>query len=304
MNNGDFLSSIAKMAGVADDNEHLVALMANKDLATADFPDDLASSIQSKILTLDSAKSNSDLHKHFKAEFFNTVDGKLNELAEKHGLGEELINTMKGTSGTFNRMDFFGENLSSMLNAKIEEAKNATDDPKAKERLEELQGQVNTANGDLAKFKETHVLKSELDEMRDGYEVMILDGSLKNMLSTYTFVDPINPAMAKTLFDQSLTEKGLHVVNKEGNLVLEKTDGTEYYNETNQKVELKGFMDATLAHHKLLKTTETPPPPASGFSGSSEIKVADDAPKGLAEGLAEMKASNDAAISQLIPNIN
>ena len=305
MNNGDFITSLAKTTGVPEDNEHFVAIMANKELATAEFPDELASLFQSKLLTFESAKNNSELNKHFKAESLNAVDGKLNELAEKYELGEELINTMKGTQGTYNRMDFFGENLVKSFEKKIEEAKNTTDDPKAKERLEELQTQVNTLNGDMATFKDTHMLISEFDDMRDGYEEMILEGGLKSMLGNYTYANKevdktVNVTMASTLLSQALTEKGVKVVNKEGILTLEKTDGTEYF-EDNQKVELKGFVESTLAHYKLLQTTEPATPPAPNGLSTEPVKVADNAPKGLEEGLRQMRESNDAAIAQLIP---
>ena len=51
MNTGDLFISLAKQAGIdTEKNEDFLKIMANKELATAEFPDALASDIQKNLL--------------------------------------------------------------------------------------------------------------------------------------------------------------------------------------------------------------------------------------------------------------
>ncbi len=294
MNAGDFITSLAKLAGIAEDNENFVKVMANKELATADFPDELASGLLGKLLTQEAAKNNSDIAKHFKAEALNAVDGKLLDYITKYELGDDFSNTLKNTQGSYNKMDMFTEALNKKFTDQLETAKNNTDDPKLKEKLEEHIRTINGLNGDLEKFKETHVERSELTELTEGYEELIMQEKLNNLLGNYEYALPtskeVNIRTALSLLENSFTDKGVKVINEEGNLKLRTSDDMEYFNKESKKVSLADFVDTMMADHKLLKVSDAKPPPAGTNGTPTPVVIPENAPEGLASAVNEAEA--------------
>lgn len=295
MNTGDFLTSLAKLASIPEDDENFVKIMANKDLATADFPDELASGILGKLLTQEAAKNNSDIAKHFKAEALNAVDGKLLDYVSKYELGDDFLTTLKGTQGSYNKMDMFTEALNKRFTEQLEAAKTNTDDPKIKEKLEEHIRTINGLNGDLEKFKDTHVEKSKLTDLTEGYEELIMQEKINNLLGNYDYALPtskeVNIKTAFSLLENAFTAKGVKVVNDDGILKLQTSDNMEYFDKESKKVSLTDFVDTMMADHKLLKVSDTAKTAIPGTPGApaSAITVPEGSPKGLADAAAAAK---------------
>ncbi len=308
MNTGDLFISLAKSAGIdVEKNEDFLKVMANKELATADFPDALAGEIQSKLLTLEAAKNNSDLKSHFKAQALNAVDGKLEEFAAKYGLGDDFINKLKEKQGTYENMGLTFEKLNEVHVAKLEEAMTKTDDPKLKEKLQENIETINGLQGDLSKFKETHAPITEMNEMRDGYEEMILSMGIKSFLSNYDYANKdidksVNIITAQTLVDQALTSKGVKFVTKDGNINLQTNDGMDFFNTENQKIDTQSFLDGVMAEHKLLKTAEPPATPPGTPTPTPPV-VANGANGNNSAYLSALATSTESNITQLTKEI-
>ena len=270
---GEFVNSLAKMAGVPEANEHLVKLLAVKEVATAEVADELSTAIQSKLMTLDAALNNPEIVNKLKAESLNAVDDKLNALAkDKFGMDDTFIETLKGTKGTYNRMDLFVNSIQEAHKAAIkvlEDAKGSTDDT----GKEELQKKIEELNGELAGIKDTTVTTDSHKEMINGYENKMLDLHKKNLFSNYNYAldvsKEVNVLTASSLFDSELNKLGVTIVNENGNLVLKTKleDGnfTKYFNKENKEITPKDLADEILAQHKLLKVNGEPvPPPPTG----------------------------------------
>lgn len=308
MNTGDIFISLAKSVGIdVDKDEDFLKVMANKELATADFPDALASKIQSNLLTLDSAKNNSDLKSHFKAQALNAVDQKLEEFAAKYELGDDFINKLKEKQGTYENMGLTFEKLNEIHISKLQEASTSTDDPKLKKTIEEHIATINGLKGDLSTFQESHVAKTELTELRDGYEEMILDKDIRNLLGNYSYANDaidknVNVITAKTLFDQALGTKGVKLVNVEGEITLQTSDGMDYFVENN-KIDTKTFMDTVMADNKLLKSTETPPATPPGTPPVTPPVVVNGNNGNDSAYLTALKASTASNITELTKQI-
>ena len=291
MNTGDFITSLATLAGIPTENENFVKVMANKELATADFPDELASGMLGKLLTFEAAKNNSEIAKHFKAEALNAVDGKLLDYVSKYELGDDFSATLKNTQGSYNKMDKFTDALNKRFSEQLEAAKNITDDPKMKDKIQEHIEMINKLNGELSAIKESHVERSKLDDLKDGYEGMILNEKLNNKLSSYDYALPtskeVNIKTALSLLENSFTDKSVKVVNDEGTLKLRTSDDMDYFLES-KKISLTDFIDTMMADHKLLKVSDATKPTTNGTS--PPIAVGSDAPEGLAQAVQEAEA--------------
>ena len=266
---GEFVNSLAKMAGVPEDNEHLVKLLAVKEVAIAEVADDLSTTIQSKLMTMDAALNNPEILNKLKAESLNAVDDKLGTLAKDvFNADDGFIETLKTTKGTYNRMDLFAKHIAeahAIAIKTLEEAKGGTDDKGAKA---ELQKTIDDLNRDLAGLKESTVSSTEHQDMVDGFEDIILDLHKKNLFSNYDYAldvsKDVNILTATSLFNSELAKLGVALVNDNGNLVLktklENGDYTKYFKD-NKEIAPKDLADAVLAGHKLLKVSGTPPAP-------------------------------------------
>ena len=80
MKAGDFLNTLAQLAGVPSDNEALKAILASQTFTETEIDDTLVGSIKGNLLTMDAAKANQDLHNHFKATVLNGVDARANDV--------------------------------------------------------------------------------------------------------------------------------------------------------------------------------------------------------------------------------
>lgn len=265
---GEFVNSLAKMAGVPEDNEHLVKLLAVKEVATAEIAGDLSTAIQSSLMTKDSAINNKEIVDTIWAKALNAVDGKLEEISKGvFDFDDTFIDTMKSGKGTYARMDLFANKIKETHQAAIkilEDAKGGTDDTgKA-----ELQTKIDELNGELATIKDTTVSLNEHNEMVKNSESKMLDLHKKNLFSNYNYAldvsKDVNVLTASSLFDSELNRLGVTIVNDNGNLVLKtKLDNGDYtkYFKDNKEITPKDLADEILAQHKLLKVNGVPPAP-------------------------------------------
>lgn len=266
---GEFVNSLAKMAGVDEKDENLVKLLAVKEVATAEVADELSSAIQSKLMTLEAALNNPEIVNKLKAESLNAVDDKLVSLAkDKFEMDDTFIETLKGTKGTYNRMDLFVNSIQEAHKTAIkvlEDAKEGTGDTgKA-----ELQKKIEELNGELVTIKEGTVPLNDHNEMVKNNELKMLDLHKKNLFSNYNYAldvsKEVNVLTASSLFDNELNKLGVTIVNENGNLVLKTKleDGnyTKYFNKENKEITPKELADGLFAEHKLLKVNGNVTPP-------------------------------------------
>lgn len=262
---GEFLNSLAKMSSIDEKDENLVKLLGIKEVATAEISDELGSKIQSSLMTLDAALNNPEIVNKLKAESLNAVDDKLGALAKDvFKTDDAFIEALKGTKGTYNRMDLFAKHISEAHATAIrvlEEAKGGTDDKGAKA---ELQKKIDELNLELSGAKENTVPSTDHQDTIDGYEDIILKLHKKGLFSNYNYIKTIERDVAEiagiSYFDNELLKRGVKLVNNEGVLSLETGEGTKYFVD-NKEVTPKDLADGLLAEHKLLEVNGTPTTP-------------------------------------------
>ena len=105
---GEFLNTMAAKLG-AQQNPHLVSLLANNQLTQAEIHDDLANLLNTGLMSLDGAKNNSDVQNHFKPIILKGVDERLDAIAKQFGFETELA----AEKSTYKRAEIIASKMQS-----------------------------------------------------------------------------------------------------------------------------------------------------------------------------------------------
>jgi len=245
---GDFLNTFAVNSGTPKDDAGLLSLLQNKELASIDIPDSIASKINSNYFTLDSAKNNPTLKSHFFAQALNGVDSELNKIMTDLQLEDTVKQELLSEQSTHKRTSQLIKKV-----AELEKSKAS----KAPGEKAELDRQIADLNGQIATLKSSTIAKSEYDALLNKHESELTNIKLNSILSDYNYSLPKEMAQelklstAKIALENSLKEKGVKIVRENGELKLKTSTDTDYYVD-NKPVTIKDFADSVLAQNKLL----------------------------------------------------
>lgn len=246
---GEFLNTMAAKLG-AQQNPHLVSLLANNQLTQAEIHDDLANLLNTGLMSLDGAKNNSDVQNHFKPIILKGVDERLDAIAKQFGFETELA----AEKSTYKRAEI----IASKMQALIDAEKNKNGQPSEKEnqlnqQLQQLQSQLQTAiaakDGEIAQLKQAHEsqLLSMLIDAELGDKPYANDAIPRN----------VNVMTARNLVDAMLKEKGVIAINDNGTLRLKQAANPtlDYMDEGFKPVSYSSFADKVLADSKMLRVS-------------------------------------------------
>lgn len=246
---GEFLNTMAAKLG-AQQNPHLVSLLANNQLTQAEIHDDLANLLNTGLMSLDGAKNNSDVQNHFKPIILKGVDERLDAIAKQFGFETELA----AEKSTYKRAEIIASKMQSLIDAE----KNKNGQPSEKEnqlnqQLQQLQSQLQTAiaakDGEIAQLKQAHEsqLLSMLIDAELGDKPYANDAIPRN----------VNVMTARNLVDAMLKEKGVIAINDNGTLRLKQAANPtlDYMDEGFKPVSFSSFADKVLADSKMLRVS-------------------------------------------------
>ena len=246
---GEFLNTMAAKLG-AQQNPHLVSLLANDQLTQAEIHDDLANLLNTGLMSLDGAKNNSDVQNHFKPIILKGVDERLDAIAKQFGFETELA----AEKSTYKRAEIIASKMQSLIDAE----KNKNGQPSEKEnqlnqQLQQLQSQLQTAiaakDGEIAQLKQAHEsqLLSMLIDAELGDKPYANDAIPRN----------VNVMTARNLVDAMLKEKGVIAINDNGTLRLKQAANPtlDYMDEGFKPVSFSSFADKVLADSKMLRVS-------------------------------------------------
>lgn len=290
MNLGDFLNTLAVNSGIATDSAELKALLSNTTIAGYEIPDGIVSKIQSSHLTLDAAKNNTAVISHIKAQLYNGVDSELNSTLNELGVYDNLKADFDNEKSTPKRMSLALKKIAALEKEKSGAGKGDKD---------LLQAEINKLNSSIVDLKKN--FDNEKLSLVSKHQDEILDYDLGNVLSAYNYALPKEMAAdlkiqtAKMILNKSLKEKDAKIVRENGALKLKRaSQDIDYFDESNQKVDHKKFIDGVLAQNNLLAVTpakqQTPSftTPGEGEGKAQTTKSWDDA---SAESLSQVKVA-------------
>lgn len=252
----EFLTALAKKAGIDLTDPKYADVLA----ATIEVPDDLSNALEKNLMTEAAALANSKIRSTIRAEVYNGVDSDFNSLIEEYELDTEVKNSILGEKKAVDRV----KKLASHLKEQSEKAAKSGDKTKEealKKDVENLNTQIKNLKAE--KQKEIDQLKADNETNLTGFQVKSLLGSKK-----YTLPEAMKPEeqveMVYGIVDQELKSKGLKLVRENGTLRLVKEDGTDPYDDKNNKLELPTFIDGALAQRGLLKVSDPVEPGQPG----------------------------------------
>lgn len=252
---GELINDLAQKAGVATDDPKLKALLASPELATIQVDDALYSSIDSKLLSLDSAKNNHpDIAAVYNSQFYDSMDKELLKIIEDADFSTEDVSEIKAEPKTRKRY--------AMAIAKLKEAKGkATGADK-----DAINAQLTAAHeaARLAKA-EVETVKNESEAKLKGLELKYAKRGVLGIYKTIYDELPVNAKMAamEALLDNALQDKKAVLKTDEyGNLTLVSQDGTSnIFGDNHVQLTPSSFLDKTFA--PILKVSGPPKPAAT-----------------------------------------
>lgn len=258
----ELLNELFTRAGVDVEDETLKKIVTNGDLLKLTVPDDMATAIQSKLHTLESAKAvlKPALKKEITAELYNGVDSELYDLATEYGVDGTQLKTLSKTS----------ERLKTLA-SKIKELSAKADDSTGKEKKDLIE-QINALKADKATLSQTH--QTEIANVRKEADTEVTNFALVAHLKGYNYVNDkagkdANAKLASILLNDRIAS--LNAVakydKKLGKVTLVSQDGTVVYDSTNKPITFETLSDQVVAENNLIKTSEASGAGARGGNG-------------------------------------
>jgi hypothetical protein len=284
MHASEYFTKLANMAGINPDNEGLQELIGNESLQNIEINDEIANTISSKLMTMDSAKANSELNKHFRATILNGLDAEIEGLVNSFELPDDVKTTISNEQSSFKKVPLLVNTIKELEKQKA--GANATDTNALNQQIAEL-------NDQIVGLKSSH--DERIATINETWAGKMLQSKVSTILNSYNYALPVstdtNVLTAQTLVNQQLNSDGLKIVDNGSGLSLKTSENTDYF-VNNAKVDVKSYIDNVLGTHKLLKvnesnvtpptngvpsTTPTTPPPSNdgGFAGEIDKLIRD-----------------------------
>lgn len=237
-------------AGINADDESLNQIVTSE----IDVPDDIAKSLKSNLMTVDSAKHNPDLKKYFVAQALNAVDTELANIIESNDFDDVAKSNFKSEKSSYKRMKLVADALASKAN-------NATVGNVPDDKLNAYKSEIEKLNSQLSQIKDEH--ESKLKSVRDESEQNILNFALNAELNGKQYANEsldknVNRMIARQLLDDSLKSDGAKIIRTDAGLKLVRSDDSEMdFMVENKNVKFGDYVDNLLTGAKLLKVNES-----------------------------------------------
>ena len=218
-NLGEFLNALFTNAGVEIENDTLKNITTKS--ATVEIDQALVDKFNQNYLTLNSAKNNPELKKHFYAVAMNGLDTELETTMTELSLTEDVINEIRGEKSSFKKASLLAKKIKS-LEAEKSSATTKTDKT-------EIQAKIDSLNAEVVRVRAEK--EQAVKEVEARYKNEINDILLSNTFGSYDFALPTskdaNVKLAKSLFMEEVTKKGYNIALDNNEFMLVTVDGMD-----------------------------------------------------------------------------
>lgn len=242
---GELFADLLTKAGVDVTNEEFKSLLGIQ----IEVSQEAADALQSKLMTLEAAKSKTELKNHFIGPFAQGVDQDLKELLESNGR-TDLLESIKDIKGTGARMK--------AVVSKLAEEKKAGGNDEGSKALKE---QVAKLNDELSREKSERELK--IQEIQNQYEQKIVQKEVLGKFLQQPWSDVYSnedrPVLASTKLNKFLTDNKVKAVTDEsGNVQFVNIEtGTPFYDSKNKLVSVDDVVKDIMTVNKYLKVAQS-----------------------------------------------
>lgn len=257
MNVGEFLNAMAVSTGIEQDSPELKLILSDPNLTKVEVPKEFDTLVTEKfkgMVTLESAKQNPDLKKHFTYSALSGIDATIDRLAkEDFGMDDEYIGSLKKLDTTGKRLTEFIKKAKELSEKKIP----ANDDEKIKKHNEEIKRLNQNLVDQQVKFAQ------EKTDIENRFMSNSKERVLKELFQKYEYTDTlpknVQTEVARTLFNGKLKENNFKVAfdeNGDNPRLLTDQDTAVFIN--NKEVNMGQYIESLLAENKLLKVNAAP----------------------------------------------
>lgn len=242
---GDFLTTqLASKLGLQEDAT-LKALIPQ--IANVDIDDSLAEKFNTGLMSLQGAKSNSELQKHFRAEALNSVDSQFAALADAYGIAD----LMSAEKNTFKKFDVLKSHIATKkaeLEKKIAQG-GGEDAVKLQKQIETLQGQLQKLSTD----KDAEISRLRADAEKEMLGALI-GFELNGKQYANKALGATNVLIARTLLDQKLATDKAILVNDGGVIKMKQAENPQmdFVDSGFKPVTFADYTNKLLADNKML----------------------------------------------------
>jgi len=246
----EFLMGLARKAGVELSQEQQDFINGGE-LGRIDLDDSISTPIDNSLISLKDAKNNhSEIRNFYHKQVYDGFDASLTSLMEELELDDNGKNAILTERNTNKRLPLLVKMVKDLEQRKANADK--PDKAAINKQIDDLNAAIRTekTNGEN--------LQKDFDLKLKQFKI---DGKKQSLLSGYkTIYDELDPEVKYmtliNVLNKNLQDNNADVVLGDGDSVsLLKKDGTNYFGDNNQQVNLQQFIESTLSRNNLLVTT-------------------------------------------------
>ena len=247
---GEFITKLCSLAGIDSSDPALIGIISSSDFSNTRLPEDLVQKINSSLFTLDAARNNETLRKHYHAEILNGLDSNIYSLIDKLEIDQSVAEELKNEKKTTEKYNKLVEKV-----IELQEKKANTKSISNKSELETEILKLNNQIKDLSTK-----LKDAPYERDKHWSEKLKNKAIENTLSNYRYSNEENIPKevlietAKVLLNKKLSDSKVSIEydNEKDNISLKTESGMDFYQD-NSPVSFKSYVDSILAESKLLE---------------------------------------------------
>jgi len=248
----DTIKKLLTKSGFDIESEAYRKLIGLKELVV-DIPDEVDGSL-SGLMSLNEAKNNIDIKKHYKAEVLDPINNKISVWLKEVGADHDLINEISNDPNTYKKVELSLKKIAE-LKSKAAESGNKGDKAELERKVNELSAQLSKIATDAAKDKEDAIAA-----ITNKYEMEFTDLEINRILGGKQlpglFDRDIEIKMAREFLNKKLAEKNAQIKKVDGKLKLfSKDDETIRIFEAGNELDISTLTDMALADNKFLKVS-------------------------------------------------
>jgi phage shock protein A len=260
MKAGDLLNTLLKSAGFDTTDKAFIDVLSKAEFANTDIPESVSNALTNNLMTLESAKNNPLLKKHYYGNALQPINEGVERLLNEFGIDEATRQELIADPNTYAKYEKAVKKIAE-LKEKSAGAGNKTDKAEYEKQILELNQKV--ANS----VKET---QTKIAEVTSQYENKIMDMGINYTLSSKPlpgqFDRDVEVSIARQFVDKKLAALSAILVNENGTLVLKQKANPEMnLFVDNKPLSFDALTDMALAENKFIKVSD--PNNGGGNSG-------------------------------------
>ena len=250
MKAGDLFHQLLKSAGFDTTDKAFIDVLSKAEFANTELPESITSALTTNLLTIDAAKNNPTLKKHFVGNALDPINKGIEELIDEYGIDEVTKAEILADQNTYNKYKVAAK--------KIAELKEKSAGSTNKGEKADLERQINELNKQLSLVATD--TQSKIDTIKNEYEQRILNREIDYTLSSKPlpgqFDRDVEVNIARQFVDKALATKGAVIRTIDGRIAVKQKDNPEMdIFENGKPLTFDALTDMALAENKFIKVS-------------------------------------------------